>query len=219
MNLQQFAQTCVLAKVMLFGESHDDPSDARSVLQIVNIFELRGHALSFYFEHFPGEEMNAALGMVSSGRLTPQDFLQTLKFDLLTFQGEKRLTPEEYWEHPAESQKLIALMRYAQQHYIPLAGHDVYQTDFSREGTRDWNAQRDTAMVAKMVQDRGGARSGLQVGFLGKLHVLPQAAMLRGQYFRRAGEVITLIPMPRDAGGLAIVPNPEGGADDYLFTR
>ena len=214
MSLQQFAQENAQVKVILIGESHNNATDADAVLSIVKIFEDRGHNLTFYFEHFPGQvDQHEAL---SKGQISPKEFMKTP----LVYPGKNgdvRQSPEEYWGHPEESAKLERLMQFAQDRFIVIKGHDLVQKDFSSKGLNDWLGRRDVWMVNYMMSDIRQTRFGTAVGFVGRAHVKPQAHLLR-QYLDPE-TVITLCP---DTDGSAasgtIVKSGSGARRDYTFT-
>jgi hypothetical protein len=189
MTPQQFAEENGRAKAILIGESHAD-ANAAMVLNIVTAFENRGHNLSFYFEHFPGQ-----VGLheqLSRGQITPDAFMAT-PVDYPGANGTVRQTPEQYWGHPEQRAKLIALMVFAQERFIQVKGHDLVQRDFSPKGYQDWQRRRDMWMVHYMMSDLKLPRSGTGVAFIGQQHVRPQAFLLR-QYLATPGAVVTLSP-------------------------
>lgn len=210
MNATEFAEENHQAKVLLIGESHDDPN-VEMVLAIVKTFEDRGHNLAFYFEHFPGQDNLHK--QLSSGDITPETFIKTPA----TYPGASgpiTQTPEDYWGHPEQSGKLVTLMTFAQQRFIQIKGHDLIQTDFSSDGFRDWLSRRDLRMVDCMLVDCRKSRFGMAVGFVGRMHVAPQAKLLRESL--APDTVVTLTPDAAIAPG-QIFQNMYGHARDYLF--
>lgn len=188
MNATQFAEECPRARVILIGESHTD-NRVETVLDIVKTFEDRGHNLGFYFEHFPGQP--AIHTVLFEEKIAPGQFLDR---EQNYFENNKwvKSTPMKIWGHNEQRQKLITLMTFAQQRSITMKGHDLVQDDFSEDGYHEWQDGRNSWMVKYILNDIGKSKSWTAVGFVGKLHLEPQAKLLRETL--HPGTVVTLCP-------------------------
>ena len=244
LTLSDFVGTHRNARVVLIGESHDDPGDCDAVLAIVDEFIKQGRRPKFFMEHFPGLALEELIDQAISSPDSTAAITDLITTQKVPFPGpggtEVKQTPEQYWGHPAQTQKLVNILSFAGKRGIKVKGHDLLQEDFSPKGYQHWQSHRDGRMVKHIVHfDRTAPENEIAFAFVGKMHLAPQRrdlrAYLRDVYKEPTTEnphekrkhlrdfmvatdqrVVTLTPNICGAGAVMFTPLPV--APDYQFT-
>lgn len=185
-------------RILLIGESHDYIGDTPFVLSLIEWFRtVGGRQITFFMEHFPGEEVNQALEKLvqypAGGVVNAVEAFLHMQIPLPNKKG--MTTPLDSWGNYEQTDKLRAILGYAVLREIPIVGHDlphVLQTRAKKlikmlrtsagkeERLEVWAAVRDVEMIERCVewwQKNQNSPSAMLCCFVGAKHLVQKAQL------------------------------------------